>query len=71
MLAASSQDLSINLEAEYSTDQDENQREEDISDHDDVLEEDSATVKEQKQKKNTLVAPHKKGIIGRSKQQDL
>ena len=41
-LAASSQDLSFNLDEEYSADEDENQREEDISDHDDFPEEDSA-----------------------------
>ena len=59
-LAASSQDLSFNLDVEYSADEDEDQREEDISDHGDVLEEDSAIFEEQNKKEKTFVAPHKK-----------
>ena len=55
-LAAISQDLSFTLDGKYSAEEDEDQREEDISDHDDVLGEDSA-------KKKTLVAPHKKSRI--------
>ena len=69
-LATSSQDLSFNLDVEYSADEDEDQREEDISDHDDGLEEDSA-IEEQNKKKKTLVAPHKKRKIVRSQQQAL
>ena len=70
-LATSSQDLSFNLDVEYSADEDEDQREEDISDHDDGLEEDSATVEEQNKKKKILVAPNKKRKIVRSQQQAL
>ena len=43
-LAASSQDLSFNLDEEYSADEDGNQREEHLSDHDDVSEKDSAIL---------------------------
>ena len=70
-LGASSQGLSFNLDGEYSVDEDENEKDEDISDHDDFLEENSATIKEQNKKKKTLVAPHKKKKIVRSQQQAL
>ena len=70
-LAVSCQYLSFNLDVKYSTDEDEDQREEDISDHDDGLEEDSATVEEQNKKKKILVAPNKKRKIVRSQQQAL
>ena len=70
-LAVSCQYLSFNLDVKYSTDEDEDQREEDISDHDDGLEEDSATVEEQNKKKKSLVAPHKKRKIVRSQQEPL
>ena len=55
----------------YSAGEDEDQREYDISDHDDGLEEDSATVEEQNQKKKTLVAPYKKRKIVLLQQQGL
>lgn len=45
-LGVSFQGLSFNLDGEYSVDEDENEKDEDISDHDDFLEENSATVKE-------------------------
>lgn len=46
-LAASSQDLSFNLDEEYSADEDGNQREEHLSDHDDASEKDSAILEGQ------------------------
>lgn len=45
-LALSSQDLSFDLDAEYSPDEDKDQREEDISNNDDIPEEDSVTIQE-------------------------
>ena len=70
-LGVSFQGLSFNLDGEYSVDEDENEKDEDISDHDDFLEENSATVKEQNKKKKTLVAPHKKKKIVRLQQHAL